>query len=54
MKAAALLPLVFFGICMGTVHCDELVSGLQLGDLATPFEVKDVTGPHKGITLCYR
>ena len=33
---------------------DALNSGLQPGDLATPFEVMDVTGPNKGITLCYR
>ncbi len=33
---------------------EDFKSGLQPGDLATPFEVKDITGPNKGVTLCYR
>ena len=32
----------------------ELKSGLQVGDSATPFQVKDCTGPNKGKSLCYR
>jgi hypothetical protein len=31
-----------------------LKSGLDVGDFATPFNVKDITGPNKGKTLCYR
>lgn len=38
----------------GTTAVEELRSGLQPGDLATPFEVRDVTGPNRGISLCYR
>ncbi len=45
---AMLLPLA------GSAESDELTSGLRPGDLATPFEVKDVTGPNAGIRLCYR
>ena len=33
---------------------DELKSGLQLGEHAGFFLVKDVTGPNKGKSLCYR
>jgi hypothetical protein len=33
---------------------DELKSGLQVGDSSSPFNVRDVTGPNKGKTLCYR
>ena len=29
-------------------------SGLELGTATTPFQVKDITGPHKGKSLCYR
>ena len=29
-------------------------SGLKPGTPATPFQVVDVTGPHKGEQLCYR
>lgn len=32
----------------------ELESGLQVGDAAGPFNVKDCTGPSKGKSLCYR
>jgi len=31
-----------------------LESGLKPGTPATPFQVVDVTGPHKGEQLCYR
>jgi hypothetical protein len=33
---------------------DELNSGLQVGDSAGAYDVKDVTGPAKGTSLCYR
>jgi hypothetical protein len=32
----------------------DLKSGLQVGDAAGAFNVKDVTGPAKGTSLCYR
>ncbi len=32
----------------------DLQSGVQVGDFAAPFDVKDITGPNKGKTLCYR
>lgn len=37
----------------GTVDA-ETKSGLQEGAAATPFNVKDCTGPAKGTKLCYR
>ena len=33
---------------------DPIKSGLQVGDAATPFNVRDITGPNAGKTLCYR
>jgi hypothetical protein len=32
----------------------DLKSGLQPGDSAGAFNVKDITGPQKGKSLCYR
>ena len=32
----------------------EIKSGLQVGDSAGAFNVKDCTGPAKGKSLCYR
>jgi hypothetical protein len=33
---------------------DEVQSGLQVGDSTKPYNVRDITGPNKGKTLCYR
>jgi len=30
-----------------------LKSGLQPGDKTTPFNIRDITGPNKGKSLCY-
>ncbi len=32
----------------------ELTSGLQVGEHAGAFNVKDITGPKAGKSLCYR
>ena len=33
---------------------DAVESGLKPGNFVSPFDVDDITGPHKGKTLCYR
>ena len=38
----------------GVLVAAELQSGPQVGDAAEPFNVKDITGPNKGKSLCYR
>jgi hypothetical protein len=38
----------------GLAVAAELQSGLQVGDHAGAFNVKDITGPNKGKSLCYR
>lgn len=38
----------------GVVVAAELQSGLQVGESAGAFNVKDITGPNKGKSLCYR
>lgn len=40
------------GVAVGVA--EELKSGLPLGDKVPAFNVKDVTGPSKGTSLCYR
>ena len=43
-------------LCAGpaTTLAEELKSGLEVGKSATPFNVRDITGPNAGKTLCYR
>jgi hypothetical protein len=42
-------------ILLGTSFAGDAVqSGLKPGELVSPFDVEDVTGPNKGTTLCYR
>ena len=38
----------------GIAIAGALESGLQPGDKAGPYNVKDCTGPKKGESLCYR
>ncbi len=40
------------GVAVGVA--EELQSGLPCGDKVPAFNVKDVTGPNKGTSLCYR
>lgn len=38
----------------GVAWAGDVESGLQPGDRAGAFNVKDITGPQKGKSLCYR
>jgi hypothetical protein len=38
----------------GVAVAADLQSGLQVGESAGAFNVKDITGPNKGKSLCYR
>ena len=50
-----LIPSLAVAIAIGgAVLAADLKSGLQPGDPAGPFNVKDITGPNKGTSLCYR
>ena len=41
--------------CVSTaVIAGGIESGLQVGDKAGAFKVKDITGPKTGTSLCYR
>ena len=52
LQMAAVGLLVAFAGNQATA--EELKSGLQPGDAAAAFNVKDITGPRKGKSLCYR
>jgi hypothetical protein len=40
--------------CVAPADAAELKSGLQVGASAGAFNVKDITGPNKDKSLCYR
>ena len=50
VPSAAIVALAFSAMAVA----DDLQSGLQVGDKAGPFNVRDVTGPSAGQSLCYR
>jgi|GEM_PF-466614 len=52
MVAMAVTLLVAVDGATGTAA--DMKSGLQPGDFAGAFNVKDITGPNAGKTLCYR
>ena len=55
MLAWGASALVVSAFVVGTTRAgDAPKSGLQVGELASPFDVQDITGPNKGTTLCYR
>ena len=49
-----LVPAVALCVMVGAAVAADLKSGLQIGDSAGAFNVKDITGPNKGKSLCYR
>lgn len=53
--ACGLSAVVASIVMVGTGHAgDPVPSGLKPGELVSPFDVEDITGPNKGKTLCYR
>ena len=50
LVTAAVLTLGLSGVAAAA----ELESGLQVGERAGAFNVKDCTGPSAGKSLCYR
>ena len=47
-------PVLALLIATASLMAAELKSGLQPGESAGAFNVKDITGPNKDKTLCYR
>lgn len=53
MRSLLIHSVVGLSVC-GIAAAADLQSGLQVGDKAGYFEVKDVTGSAAGKSLCYR
>ena len=55
MKAMLVPSITIVALCFSAVAvAEDLQSGLQVGDSAGYFQVKDCTGPSAGKSLCYR
>lgn len=54
MRASLICSVVMVAACGLAVAADDFKSGLQVGDAAGVFHVRDVTGPAKPNSLCYR
>jgi len=55
VSAIGISSVVVSIIVVGTsLAGDAVQSGLKPGELVSPFNVDDITGPNKGTTLCYR
>ena len=54
MKTRLLCSALMAAACGLAVGADEFKSGLQVGDAAGVFNVRDITGPAKPSSLCYR
>ena len=49
-----LVPAAALCVVVGAAVAADLESGLKVGQSAGAFNVKDITGPKKGTSLCYR
>jgi len=48
------IPAVALFVTAGVAIAGEVKSGLDKGESPSAFNVKDITGPNKGTSLCYR
>ena len=49
------VPIAFAALTVSAVAlAADIKSGLQIGDSAGAYNVKDCTGPNAGKSLCYR
>ena len=54
MRRVCVSAVVAVATLAGIALAADLKSGLQVGDSAGAFNVKDITGPNKDKSLCYR
>lgn len=54
MRTFAVSSFALLIAAAGAASAAKIESGLQPGEAAGAFNVKDVTGPNKGKSLCYR
>ena len=54
MRTSLVAPLVVVALGLGCLaQAAEIESGLKIGDRVGAFNVKDITGPSAGKSLCY-
>lgn len=54
MRRVLMTSIALTAAVAGVVIAADLQSGLKVGEHAGAFNVKDITGPNKGKSLCYR
>jgi len=54
MKKFTGVAACFLAVAGAAIAAEELKSGLPVGEQVPAFNVRDITGPKKGTTLCYR
>ena len=54
MRRILSVAFVVSAMFAGVLIAAELKSGLQIGDRPPAYNVKDITGPSEGTSLCYR
>lgn len=54
MQRLLMSSAVVFAAAACVMAADGVKSGLQVGDSAGAFNVKDITGPNQPKSLCYR
>jgi len=55
MRSFVVPSVALAALSMGAIALAvEIKSGLQVGDHAGAYNVKDITGPNAGKSLCYR
>lgn len=53
-KFSGVMVASFLAVAGVALAAEELKSGLPVGEQVPAFNVRDITGPNKGTTLCYR
>lgn len=55
MRRQLMSSAVFLAAVVGVAAAaEEIKSGLQVGERTSPYNIRDITGPNAGKTLCYR
>ena len=54
MRKVLVVAIASLFVTAGLAGAEEPKSGLELGGFPSAFNVKDITGPKKGTSLCYR
>ena len=53
MRFSKIAAMCVVAVASVALAADEIEPGLKVGESAPAFNVRDITGPEKGNTLCY-